>query len=372
MPFMFELPIPSRADDVDAAWITQAVRSGGDFVSASVTALEAHPLEGVHGGLMGDLSRLTLTWDSDDASLPRSVVLKLPTQLEDNRAFAMAFGQYAAEHGFYTHLAPHTDIRVPRCWYGASDQAGEKFVLLLEDVGHLATVDPVDGLSVARAEIAVDEMTRLHTKWWGDESLLATDWLPQSDPDSMRAYGTMVAASLPAFVDATSDLLSEQDHDLCRRFVSQYDTLIPRAAGVPHPLQGPLTLVHRDFHLGNMFFDGDRPTVYDWGNVAMGMGFYDLTYFLAGALTEETCRAHGPDLLDRYRDGLADGGVEMSDFEFSNWHNINALFCLLVPLLAGGDGLASNEQTDLILRATMSRLFAYLRDHEVESVFDLV
>jgi aminoglycoside/choline kinase family phosphotransferase len=369
---MTELSIPSSSAEVDAAWVTAAMRSGGGSESAAVTAIAAHPLEGVHGGLMGDLSRLDLTWDRDDAALPRSVVLKVPTQLEDNRAFAMAFGQYAAEHGFYTHVAPHTDIRMPHCWYGAADETGENFVLLLEDVGHLETVDPVAGLSVARAEAAIDGLAHLHAKWWEDESLDAAEWLPQSDPDTMRAYGAMLPGSLPAFIDATADLLSEQDHDLCRRFLAEYDSLIPSVDGTPHPLDGPFTLLHRDFHLGNMFFDGDRPVVYDWGNVAMGMGFYDLTYFLAGALTEETRRAHDTDLLDRYRSGLSNGGVEMTDVQFTNWHNVSALFCLIVPLMAGGDALASNEQTDHVLRATMSRLFAYFRDHEVESVFDLV
>ena len=62
----------------------------------------------------------------------------------------------------------------------------------------------------------------------------------------------------------------------------------------------------------------------------------------------------------------------MSDTDFDNWHRVNALFCLIVPLMAGGDALASNEQTDQVLQATMTRLFSYPCDHEVESVFDLV
>jgi hypothetical protein len=371
MPPMHDVPIPARAEDVDAAWVTHAMRAGGDTATARVTAVEARDLQGVNGGLMGDLSLLTLAWDRDDDALPRSAVLKLPTRLDDNRAFATAFGQYAAEVGFYTHLAPQTDIRVPHCWFGAVDDAGESFVLLLEDVGHHETVDPITGLSAARAALAVDELSRLHARWWDRESELAADWLPRSDPATMRAYGAMLPGSLPAFLEATADVIGDRDRDLCRRFVAEYDSLLP-TPDTPHPLDGPFTLVHRDFHLGNMFFDGDRPVIYDWGNVAMGMGFYDIAYFLAGGLAEETRQSHGAELLARYRDGLADGGVEMSDADFDNWHKVNALFCLIVPLMAGGDALASNEQTDQVLQATMTRLFSYLRDHEVESVFDLV
>lgn len=62
----------------------------------------------------------------------------------------------------------------------------------------------------------------------------------------------------------------------------------------------------------------------------------------------------------------------MTDDEFDAWHKASALFCLLVPLMAGGDALASNEQTDQVLRATMGRLFAYFRQHDVGSVFGLI
>ena len=188
----------------------------------------------------------------------------------------------------------------------------------------------------------------------------------------VKSASGSTSRSLPAFIDATGDLLTVTDHDLCRRFVAEYDALVPDPDGAPHPLQGPETLIHRDFHLGNMFFDGRQPVVYDWGNIARGAAFYDVAYFLAGSLTEEAARQHSADLLARYRDGLADAGVEMLDLEFDTWHRVGALFCLLVPLMAGGDALVSNEQTDHVLAETISRLFAYFRQHDVESVFDAV
>jgi len=369
---MTEISIPKTAADVDAAWVDAAMHSTGAFTSARVIHVAGADLEGVHGGLMGDLTRIEITWDSDDPALPRSAVLKLPTQLEDNRAFAVAFGQYAAEHGFYSEVAPQTRVRVPRCWYAGNDGTPEGIALLLEDVGHLETVDPIDGLSLARAEAAIDELARLHSKWWGNEFLAEVDWLPTTNAESLNGYGAMCEASLPAFLEATTGLLSPDDHNLCRRFVENFKSLYPANDGDPHPLQGTPTLLHRDFHLGNMFWDGDQPVIYDWGNVAEAYGFYDVVYFLAGALTEETAAAHSRELLTRYRQGLVAGGVEMTDEEFVNWHHVNALFCLIVPLLAMGDALASNDQTDAVMRATVGRLFAYFRQHDVAAVFDVV
>jgi hypothetical protein len=369
---MTDLRIPPTATDVDADWISAAIHEGGAAAGATVTAFEAIPLVGVHGGLMGDITQLRLTWDQDDPTLPASVVLKVPTHMEDNRAFATMFGQYAAEHGFYTEVAPQTQVRVPRCWWAGTDGTGEGVALLLEDIGHLETVDPIVGLSLPRAELAVDQLAQLHSKWWGNPFLAQVDWLPASDVAAMQGYGAMCKASLPAFLEATTDVLSEADHDLCRRFIEHYDRLLPEYEGAEHPLDGTRTLLHRDFHLGNMFFDGDDPVVYDWGNVAAALGPYDFAYFMVNALTEEMCGEHGHALLARYRTGLAAGGVEIDDDEFDRLHKANALFCLIVPLLATGDGLASNENTDRILLATMSRLFAYLRMHNAAAVFDLV
>ncbi|MFT5203892.1 MAG: hypothetical protein ACI9C1_003295 [Candidatus Aldehydirespiratoraceae bacterium] len=66
----------------------------------------------------------------------------------------------------------------------------------------------------------------------------------------------------------TTALLSEVDHDLCRKFVEHHDRLIPESEGATHPLDSTRTPLHRNFHLANMFFDGDQPVVYDGGNVA--------------------------------------------------------------------------------------------------------
>ena len=73
------------------------------------------------------------------------------------------------------------------------------------------TVDPITGLSAARAALAVDELSRLHARWWDRESELAADWLPRSDPATMRAYGAMLPGSLPAFLEATADVIGDPD-----------------------------------------------------------------------------------------------------------------------------------------------------------------
>jgi thiamine kinase-like enzyme len=360
--------IPERADNIDAVWLTEAMRSTivlADTDAAPVVAsFEIEPLEGVLGGVMGDLSRLHLSWNLSDAALPASVVLKVPTLNETNRSLGSMFGQYAAEDGFYADIAPATGIRVPRCWHRAADPDTDRYSLLLEDVGHFEAVDPIDGVSVDRAGAALDELAEFHATWWDSDELESFDWLPQSDPETMRSYHPILEASWPGFRDATRHLLTDADRDLAQRFVDEYVNLIANIDDLP------LTLIHRDFHLGNMLFDGVQPVVYDWGNVATGGGLYDVAYFLAGSLSLDDLRNHSDTLLDRYRKRLAERGIERTDADFLYENRVNALFCLIVPIMAGGGGFEANERSSAVLQVTIQRLFAYLASHNAELAFD--
>jgi thiamine kinase-like enzyme len=76
----------------------------------------------------------------------------------------------------------------------------------------------------------------------------------------------------------------------------------------------PITLVHGDFRLDNLFFD-DRPdgdgsvSVIDWQLGMRAPGQTDLVYFCANNLTVEMRREHEDALIERYVSGLHAGGV---------------------------------------------------------------
>jgi aminoglycoside phosphotransferase (APT) family kinase protein len=55
--------------------------------------------------------------------------------------------------------------------------------------------------------------------------------------------------------------------------------------------------------------------VLDWQTPGIGHAVSDLSYFLGGSLLVEDRREHERALLERYRSGLADHGVELGDDE---------------------------------------------------------
>ncbi len=350
--------IPDTAADIDAAWLEAALRSGG--LPGDGRLRDARPevvAEAV--GLMGEITRFHLEWDEPDAGQPASVIAKLPSALPDNRELAYAMGYYEFEHRFYTDIAPYSAMRTPHLWYEAGDAESGRYTLLLEDLVAYERIDQMDGAPPERAAAVVDALAALHAQWWASPRLADHTWLPDGLGDDVRVYGDLCRGSWPAFVEATDTVIDDDDRALAERFLERYDTMIDRSLSAPH------TLVHRDFRVDNMHFDDGEPVVFDWGGVGHGGGLYDFAYFVAGSMTIEDRRAHGPELLDRYRSRLADAGIEVDDTTFGEWHDVGALFCLVVPILAGGSVLDTrDEKGERLIAEGLHRLFSYLHDHD--------
>jgi aminoglycoside/choline kinase family phosphotransferase len=305
---------------------------------------------------MGEITKIDLTWDSRNQE-PGSLVLKVPSAIEENRALGILLGAYEGEHNVYTHLAHDLGVSTPRCWYSRSDSATNHFALLIEDLTEHDRIDQADGVDFAAAEACVDALADLHIRWWALDQTAAPSWLPDGYGEALRVYRDLVAGALPAYEESHEELLDDTDRAICHRFVAEFDTLIDRS------LKWPLTLLHRDYRIDNILFNNGSPVILDWGNVASGSGLYDLAYFLSTSLTIENRRAWGDGLLARYRHRLSRHGAEYDDFE--RQHQEAAMFCLIVTILLGGDGLdARDDKGERLAKLGTRRLFTYLRDYD--------
>ena len=241
-----------------------------------------------------------------------------------------------------------------------------QYALLIEDLGAYERIDQLDGADPAHAEAVVDALAALHAQWWASPRLAEHPWLPDGLGDDVRVYGDLCNGSWPAFAEATADIITDEDRALVERFLDRYDVMIDRSLDAPH------TLIHRDFRVDNMHFDAGEPVVFDWGSVGHGGGLYDYAYFVAGSThgrgrggpTATSCwPATGP--------GWPSGGIEADDDTFREWHEVGALFCLVVPILAGGSVLDTrDEKGDRLVAEMLRRLFSYLHDHDAVRYLD--
>jgi hypothetical protein len=83
------LDIPKGPEALSSEWLTAALQSGG-ATNARVASFEYEPIAaGV--GFLGKLGRLRLRYAEDGEGLPRTLVVKQPTQDAKSRQLAMMF-----------------------------------------------------------------------------------------------------------------------------------------------------------------------------------------------------------------------------------------------------------------------------------------
>ncbi len=122
---MTTLPIPARAADIDAAWLTEALASTG-AATGTVTSVAVEPV-GVGIGLVGALRGVTPTYEGGTG--PATLIAKFPAPEEGSRFVALVLGMYRNEVSFYRELSPRTALRHAECYYSDHDAETDAFVL---------------------------------------------------------------------------------------------------------------------------------------------------------------------------------------------------------------------------------------------------
>ena len=346
--------IPRTIDEVDAAWIDAALREGGQAGSGRVVAAELEPI-GVGVGLLGDLARATLTWEGEAG--PATVVVKLPSHHEANRAQGMAFRFYEREILFYREVAPTVRVRVPRCWWSGMDVDAGLFGLIIEDLSGYALGDQVAGVSPDDAGRAVEALARFHADWWETPALDALEWMPFSNgPITMQAVGVYERGWAP-FLEHFGDHLSPEAKLLGERVRDHFAGLLELLG------QSPRTIVHTDFRLDNLFFSPSEVAVIDWQLSTRGRGVYDVAYLLCQSMDVETRRSCEMDVLRRWHDTLVAEGV--SDYSWTDAvedYTRSAMICLVIPVAAGNDMDLGNERGRALVAALADRAFTAVLD----------
>lgn len=300
--------IAASADQIDAEWMTTALRAAGALPQGRVTSLSGKP---VGNGLVGDSFRFELTYDGAPASAPASLVGKFPAADPVSRGTGAAFGLYRREVGFYREIAHTVGIITPRTYFAEIDPATSDFTLIFEDLGPARQGDQLTGCSLEDAHTALLEAAALHAPRWGDPSLETIDWL-------VAGEATMpgVVAALPGIILAYRERYEGQ---LEPELLDLIDRLPAAMAALLIDRSTPRTVQHGDFRLDNILFDiqggSRRMGTLDWQTLAVGPGINDAAYFLSAGISPDLRRQNERELVGAYHAELVRLGVRDYDFD---------------------------------------------------------
>ena len=350
--------IPRNTTDITGRWLTEVLRGAKAIEVSTVVAADTSPV-GVGVGIMGELTRAALTYDLAEPGAPSSVIVKLTSPYEANRAQGIALGMYEAEVRFYNELAGRTSIRVPECYHAEIDPSTSDFVVVLEDLGQWTAADQLDGLSVAQAEVATMALADLHSGFW--RRVDDIDWVPSVVHERIQTFAGAWPALWGAFSARFADRLPDGAISAGEQIRDHYWSLMC-ALG-----ERPWTLLHQDFRCDNLFFGatpGDAPiVVIDWQGIGRGPGAYDVAYVLGGSLQIGDRREHEERLVRLYHDRIVDLGV--SDYTFDDlWtdYRLSHLVNTAVPVLTGGTMDLANERGRELIGTLGERHFTAVLD----------
>jgi aminoglycoside phosphotransferase (APT) family kinase protein len=277
------LLIPEDLNSLSSEWLAHVL-------DAPVTGFE---VVDAHAGTTG---RAVLELHYGEAvNLPKRLFLKLPPTDELQRAFVTSSGMGRREARFYEGLAAELPVRVPRCYFSASEDSGEEYIMLLEHLVDSGCTfnNASTRYSLAYVRQVLAAFARLHAAYWASPRFDAD--LAWVEPPLQHEIAQLLIAQALETHGATMPAVFAQMGEL---YLAQADAV--------HRLwqRGEPTLIHGDVHDANLFYDGDQPGFLDWALVAQGPAMRDVGYFLAGTLSPQDQRESGRDLLAYYRDQL--------------------------------------------------------------------
>lgn len=347
--------IPATIDDVTPEWMSEVL---GHEVEGIVPIRIG---EGI--GIMGDIFRTELTYADPSADAPASVVVKLPSPHEDNRAQGVALGMFEAEVRFYAELGERTGSGLPTIHHAEIISGTPEFVIVMEDLGALELVDQSVGMTPAQARAAVHVLADIHSAWWDGVQTDELEWIPTMIGPRIVMVDQMLPQVYPAFAATFESRLPDGGAELAQKFSHSYLRLNTTLAD-----RAPWTLAHQDFRVENMLFgdpDADEVVVIDWQGIGRGPGAYDLAYLLGGSMDTDLRRTHERDLVRAYHERLVANGVTGYDAEraWDDYAFAHLLGGLATSIFAGGTLDLSNERGVELIATMANRHVTAALDH---------
>ena len=361
--------IPGSPDQLSDEWLTSALHEGGALHQASVTA---HNMELAETqGAAAVVARVQLEYDRPEPGAPRSLVAKFASPYEPIRVLMHVFGGYLREVEFYRHFGADPGISTPHCFHAEIDSASGVFVLLLEDLSAARVADPASP-SVEDTDLAVRHLAAFHAKWWNHARLRDLTFLryPGGPADQIFiAQGrAALAAALPVVAERFGSAFPRTLVILAERMLANLDGTADAGRQVA---EGGVTLVHGDFHPGQLFFPserGGRFAVFDWQTVSAGSGGDDLARIVVLGLTTEQREASDMRLIELYHSlllehGVTGYGIERCREGFRQGLLMNAVINVIAAANIDPDldsaGLSTTEITDIFFGRAAAAIEAH-------------
>lgn len=292
--------LPRTLDEIDAAWLTQALtRTYPGVVVREVAFGRSVRATG---------TKLRIMLDYNEAGhrhrLPATMWFKGGYEAHSEHVRT----SHARESLFYADIAPLGLVNAPKSYFAAVDPETGFGVQLIEDLlqrnAWFGDARTPFGAETARRALA--QLARLHAHRWNSPELEALGPVGgslASDGIVLRIMGDgawETAMQAPASADIPAPLRTHAGATAGMQRLWALDRVSQARC-----------MVHGDAHPGNLFFEQNgEPGFLDWQRFMQCDWAHDVAYFLIGGMDAEACAAAERDLVSFYLDALQQQGVD--------------------------------------------------------------
>ncbi len=340
---------PISPEELTPEWLSEVL-------GFHVSGFEVAPFgEGV--GMIARVVRINL---KTAESHPQSVIAKFPTLSEGNRMVATTYNMYGREVMFYSRYADKVKLASPACFYSVFDSETQNFVILLEDLGHLAIGDQVEGCSIDQARTILSSIAGLHASTW-----MAKDFPDVVSHNNKAQHDGMVNAfqvGWPKVVEKYPDLIPRSASILEKEMVPSIQSLLDSMTN------GPICFCHVDVRLDNIFFKENDDVIFvDWQSIATSCPEQDVAYFIMQNIKPEV-RAED-DLVAYYHSQLTKHGINYDLDYCRERYRIAGLYLVCFAVSIAGELDLVNERGMALGRTITENTFSALDEI---NAFDLL
>lgn len=352
-------PLPLELGEIDAAWITHALRTR----APGVTCHGVEVVDVIHGTCTKVRLRLELDEAAKAAGIPELVILKGGFEAH-SRAMALV---HDAEVRGYRDVYPYVDLPVPACYFADYDHEALHGIVIMEDL----VTRGVEFCSALRPQTfeqckrRLSALARFHGQTWNSAEFAPDGrWsnCPESEPQ-LREYMNIYLAKPEEWdrfvAGPRGAATSVKFHDL-GLITAAFDKLVTLSRRLPH------SLLHGDTHLGNLYHNADGSPGFLDSLPGRGPAIKEVAYHLGGALDTADRRRWEGALIQHYLSELQAMGVPAPRFD-------DAIEQYGAFLLDGHIIFMVNEsfyQPESINTAYTARFSAAMIDHRTLELID--
>ncbi|TAL03303.1 MAG: hypothetical protein EPO08_04485 [Rhodospirillaceae bacterium] len=345
-------PLPLTIEEIDADWLTAALRTRAPGVT--VRNFEIVDM------MRGTCTKIRLRLDMDEAGkragIPETVILKGGFEPHSREMHEM----HGTEVRGYRDVYSVFKLPTPVCYFADHDPQRQQGIIIMEDmvargVTFCSALKPQTHDQVAR-RLAV--LARHHAQTWDSPDLVPGRkwaWVNDVAVNTRHHFGQyLVPEEWQRFVDSPRGAAASVRYHDRHWMADALDRLVTFSGQRPH------VIVHGDTHLGNLYiYPDDSPGFLD-SLPGRGPAIEEISYHIVCALDlADRPRWEGA-LLRHYLDELERNGVTPPSFD-------DALYQYGLFLARGYIVFLCNEsfyQVEAINTAYTARFSAAMLDHD--------